>query len=228
MPNAPFGQSLPIDRNSNIFISLKSKKEKITIRIIGGGHYNGKHFTQEGEGWSVVDCPRIMFEAPCDTCDKFFELSKRLKEKKEQGADSKEIKRFEGEIRKVKPKITFFYPILNRDEVKAQIFKTSLSVRLKLEAFHNDGVNIAESDFIITRTEIPGSDYYSVTRKDSKDTLPLTDAEKQELNKAKSWNLEEMTKSKKSHEGFSDEEAPAEDTTKPTGKEEVDPDDIPF
>ena len=98
--------------------------------------------------------------------------------------------------------MTFYYAVINREIEKAQIFKTSLSVRIAidneqkiLEKFEG---SVYEYDYIVERTEQPGAGYYKLTRLDSKQTKEFTEQELEEYDIAKGWDLEEkINKSKK-------------------------------
>ena len=204
MPQAPIGEPLALDKRTD-FLELKAKGEKVVFRLVGAGVYDGKHFIQEGDKWQVTYCPRIMDKQTCDKCEQFFELTEGLKDLKEGKSPEAEVKEMEKLVRKFRPTIRFYYPVINRETHKAQILKTSLSVRLKIEDYHNAGVDVFGSDFVLTRTEKPGVDYYALIRKDSKDTEALTDDEQQESMKATAWNLEEMVISKKSNAEFKEE-----------------------
>lgn len=204
MPQATIGEPIAIDRRTD-FLELKAKGEKIVFRLVASGVYDGKHFLQDGDRWQVTYCPRIMEKATCEKCEKYFELADALKELKESKAPADEIKEMEKTVRKFRPTIRFYYPVVNRDTHKAGILKTSLSVRLKIEDYFNAGVDVFGSDFVLTRTEKPGADYYALIRKDSKDAEDLTEEEQAESMKATAWNLETMVISKKSNETFKEE-----------------------
>ena len=82
------------------------------------------------------------------------------------------------------------------------ILEAPLSIRLKLEDFVEAGMDIFESDFIYRRTEKPGSDYYTLIRKDSKDTPSLTEDEVVSCAEALNWDLETEVSGKPSTLNF--------------------------
>lgn len=193
MPNAQMGSTLPID-SRGLFIDLKSKGESATVRFATAEfYYDGKHFNKdETTGkWVVTSCPRINEEAPCDMCDRFFELKKMAKDAKKAGSAENEEK-FNNQARPFGAKMSFYYPVVDRETGTAKIFKTSLSVRLKLEDFLKAGVKILERDFTITRTERAGADYYTVIAVDSLDSKPFTEKENEQMAKAKAFVLTDI------------------------------------
>ena len=197
MPQANIGQKTALDK-TNIFISLKAQGEKVTFRLAQGTYsYDGKHFTKTAEGWAIGYCPRIMSEEPCNLCQRYFEINKGVKKLKEENAPAGEISEAEKESNLYKPKITFYYAILNRDLKQAQILKATLSTRLKFDELQENGVDVMGSDFILTRTEKPGADYYSLIRKDSKDSPEIYEEELNEFGKAQVFNIDELAVSKK-------------------------------
>ncbi len=195
MPNANVGDVLAFDRKGG-FISLKNKDEKYLIRFTRMDYsYDGKHFSQGADGkWTITDCDRINKDIPCDICDKAFEIKRKLK----GVTDENEKKKIHEEARPYEPKITFYYPVLDRGDETCKILKTTLSIRLKIEEQIKDGKDILTGDYTIKRTEKPGSEYYTLVREDSADTKPLTEREIREVAGAKTWNLEQMIGGKKS------------------------------
>lgn len=188
MPKFQTGQKLNIDRGT-VFAELKSKGEKIHFRVIGNEYqYDGKHFFQKDGKWIVTFCPRVMNDLECQHCEKYFAI--RNQAKAEEDKKKKEVLLKEANL--FKATVKFYYPIIDREKQEARIFKASLSTRIYFNQEHENGLDIVDYDYIVTRTEIPGSGYYSVTRLDSKQTKPLTEKEQQEIEKIKRWNLEEM------------------------------------
>jgi hypothetical protein len=211
MPSAVFGKKINNVDKTNLFVSLTKKGESITARIVKSGVYDGKHFQQnDDKSWKITYCPRIMEGLDCDLCQQMFEIKreiKSLKEKKPKNYESK-IETYSKEARAFTPKVTFYYPIINRETGEAQLFKTTLSVRLKLEEYFAQGFDLLKGDFIISRTEQSPANFYSVLRKDSADVKPFTEDEKKAFEKANAWDLEEMIKSKPSNQEM---EAPLPD-----------------
>lgn len=215
MPNAQMGSTLPID-SRGLFIDLKAKGESVTVRFATAEfYYDGKHFTKdENTGkWVVTSCPRINEDAPCDMCDKFFELKKLAKESKKAG-DKVGEEDLNNKARAYGAKVSFYYPVLDRETGMAKIFKTSLSVRLKLEDFLKAGTNVLGSDFTITRTERTGADYYTVIRVDSAEVKPFSEKDTAELQKAKEFVLGDIIENVKQSE-LSLEQAEGDDIVIP-------------
>lgn len=212
MPVHKIGDKTNLDKG-DLFISLKAKGESLTFRLAQSDYtYDAKHFSKRADGkWDIAECPRIMQEIECHTCEQYFEYAKQIKALKISKAkgSTDQIKALEEEARKYKPKTTFYYAILNRTAKQAQVLQVSLMIRLKLEEYHENGFKVVDSDFIYTRTEKPGNDYYSFLRKDSADTEELDADEVKEMDKARNLKLEELTVSKKGTHDF--EEAPPPD-----------------
>lgn len=195
MPTGKIGDPNALD-NKGLFISLKDKDEKHTFRFLRPDYtYDGKHFEQGADGkWTVTDCPRINEGNPCELCQKAMDIKKALK----NTDDENEKKKIRETARPYEPKVTFYYVVLDRETGFCKILKTTLSVRLKLEEKLNDGEDIYHSDYVLKRTEKPGSEYYTLTRVDSKDTKPFTEEEEKEVEKCLEWDLEDLTLGTKS------------------------------
>jgi len=187
MPNFNFGDKLSFDRNS-MYLALKSKNEEAYVRFVGGGNFDSKHFIQQDSKWVVTYCPRIMQQKECSYCEKFYALKKQEKEEK----DEKLKKELQKQMRTFRPKITFYYPVVDRMTEEAKIFKTVLSIRLYLEQELEAGIKVTDFDYKFKRTENAGADYYSKTRLDSSMIKPLTEKEKKAVQKAKAFDLEEI------------------------------------
>ena len=216
IPTAKIGDKINLDRKQ--FLELKSKGEKIKIRIASADYYyEGKHFFQKKDGeWLVTPCVRVNEKLDCETCEKYFDLMRQAKEAGDAG-DEKDAKELKKKARNFKANTSFYYPVLDRDTGLAGIFKTTLSTRLKLEEKKDDGIDILKFDWIVKRTEKPGSDYYSLDRVDSADTRELTKEEKIELKKAQELKIEEVVAGPKGTMKFDVEE-----------KEVSDKKDLPF
>ena len=206
MPNFNMGETLDIDKGG-LFINLKSKGDKIKFRLIKGGYYDGKHFIKDGDNWIISYCPRIMNKLPCDYCEKYFNIiaeAKLLQDKNEKENLMKQARNY-------KPKVTFYYPIIDRGDGKGKILKTTMSVRLDFETEFKDGIDIYEYDYVLTRTEESPAKYYKLTRLDSKQCTDLTDDEVKEIGKIGSMDLVALCGGKESSETFGKEET-AEET----------------
>lgn len=229
MPSVNIGQKIQNIDDRNPFIQLKSKDEKLHFRLVQIPYsYTAKHILLNELGnYDVSDCERILNGGHCDKCDKYFELKESIKNEENE----KVKKTLENQAKNFAPKMTFYYAVINREIEKAQIFKTSLSVRIAidneqkiLEKF--DGT-VYEYDYIVERTEQPGAGYYKLTRLDSKQTKEFTEQELEEYDIAKGWDLEEkVNKSKKTSktEEFNTEEKP----TKKTENSDVGIDGLPW
>lgn len=188
MPYADFGEEVKIG-GGNLFVSLKDKDEKIKYRILGKPYYDGIHFISKGEKqWDRIGCPRVNDGSPCDYCNQYFDILNAVEDKKDKTAMDKAKET----ARPYQATITFYYPIINRDIKQFQIFKTKKSVRDYIEGEAKNGVPVLERDFITTRTENPGSGYYSTSRVDSADSQPLTPAELDAIADYKTKSLEKI------------------------------------
>lgn len=202
MPSFNMGDTLNIDKG-NLFVKLKSAGDKIKFRLVKGGYYDGKHFIKNDNGWTVSFCPRIMNQQPCPYCEKYQQIKAealRIEDKKQREEVMKEAQKFQ-------VKMTFYYPIIDRETGLGKILKTTLGVRQELEAEFNDGIDVYEYDYVLTRTEESPAKYYKLTRMDSKQCKDLTDSEVLEQGKIGSMNLEELiTGVKQSSQDFKQED----------------------
>lgn len=236
MPVAKVGEKINIDLSNNQdVVLLKSKNDSIKFRLIPnemGYLYTGKHWINDGVGWKVEECVRVTNKEQCATCDIYFSAKSKLKVIKDYENSKNKDKivppdfldrkaEFEDLVKTCRPKINFYYPILDFEDGKSKMLQTVLSVRLKFDAEYADGINIYEFDYILKRTEKPGNDYYKLTRIDSKNSRELTDTEQQEMRLASSWNLFDKVPYSKSMVAH----------TKKINKENeevIDTDDLPF
>ena len=185
-PVAEFGEVLNFSQSK--LTKLKSKGDKLRFRILGKPHYDGKHFMENknsDSGWDVKPCPRINEGVECDICEMFFAAHKSAKK---EGLNKKETDKLTSPF---KPAISFYYPILNRDTQKFEIFQTTIGVRNQVEEKVSLGTKILDRDLIVIRTEDPGKTYYSLSVVDSSETEPLTKQENEEIEKGKSANLDD-------------------------------------
>lgn len=223
MPNFNMGETLNID-NGGLFIKLKAKGDKVKFRLIKGGYYDGKHFIKKEDGWVVTPCPKIMNEEHCDYCEQYFTLRNEANAIEDKTAKEKKLK--EADFYRVK--MTFYYPIIDRDTGLGKILKTTLSVRQDLETEFKDGIDVYEYDYVLTRTEESPAKYYKLTRKDSKECIDLTSDEIKEMGKIGSMDLEEVvTGVKKSSQDFGQDEE-IEDIIIPEEEGEEVKDEMPF
>ena len=226
-----FGEKLGgVDRDP-LFASLVSKDESIKFRIIAPPFYDGKHFLKDQETgkWVVSYCPKVMETEFCEYCQKYFEFIKAAKKITDTAKQVQAIK----EANYFKSKIQFYYPIIDRESEQARILKTSLSIRIKVDAEVKLGVDVTKFDYVMTRTEKPGSEYYTLIRIDSSMTKPFSEKEQKEFEIAKAWDLKDMVGNVKQSEedllaptgAAAGEVKPGEE---PKHDETVNPEDIPF
>lgn len=181
------GETLNIDKGG-MFVKLKAKGDKIKFRLIKGGYYDGKHFLKQDEKWVISNCPRIMNGLECEYCNKYFSIKTQadlLQNEEEKKSVMKEADKF-------KVKMTFYYPVIDREDGKGKILKTTTSVRQELEQEYKDGIDVYEYDYVLTRTEESPAKYYKLTRIDSKQSKDLTTDEVNEMGRLGSLNLEEL------------------------------------
>jgi hypothetical protein len=186
MPINDFGTEFKT--SSSQFVSLKSKGDQLRFRLLGAPYVEGKHFSQnEDDTWEVTGCPRINDKSECETCNKYFEIVMKAK----KTGDQKLIEQANKEARKYKVGISFYFPVIDRNEGKFVIFNSRKIVKDAIDAELAMGTKILERDWIVLRTEIPGK-YYTIKVVDSSDNPPFTDEEKEEVAKFKKMDLSTM------------------------------------
>lgn len=201
MPYVNYGD--PFNTGGSQFLKLKSKGDKVRIRLLGSPFVEGKHFFELDAGqWDIRPCPRINDGDHCDHCSKYFELVSKAKKE----GDKKELERVQKENRSLKAAISFYFPVLNRDTAEFNIFQSVLSVRNQIEAEVEIGTKVLEVDFVVLRTEAPGAGYYKVSRVDSSDTPPLSPEEKDAIKEYKKIDLAQLINGSKDEAGISVEE----------------------
>ena len=174
-----------IQGSSNMYLRVKQKGDKIQFRIAQNPTYVGKHFIKKQDGWSVPNCPRINSQEECDMCEKYFEIMSSAK-----SADKKEADELKKVARDYAVSITFYFPVLNREEGKFGILQTTRGVRNKINEFYENGTDVFSKDFVLRNTGSDSpKDLYSLTIVDSSDTPPLTEEEEAELKKAKEFDM---------------------------------------
>ena len=177
-----FGAKTNADREE-LFVQLKGKGEKITFRVIKPPKYDGKHFSKDPNGkFTVEECPAIMTKEYCEKCDTYYKTLREVKKLKAEKADA-EAKALEESVKHLKNKVTYYYPIINREKESVQILKTTTSIRIKIDQEASMGIDVTKFDYVMVRTETPGSDYYTLTRIDSSMSKPLSEKEKVEWEK---------------------------------------------
>ncbi|MDX9743620.1 MAG: hypothetical protein RBT59_07390 [Arcobacteraceae bacterium] len=88
--------------------------------------------------------------------------------------------------------VTVYFPVINRKLEAFQIFQTTVGIKKKIDAEIALGTPVLERDFMVIRTEEPGSNYYTLSKVDSADSKDFTDKEKEEVEKFKKMNLENI------------------------------------
>lgn len=182
MPYAQPGETLNF--STSRFTKLSSKGDKLHFRILGNPFYDGKHFMKVDDEWDIKPCPRINEGAPCDICELFFKAHRQAKK---EGLDQRETEKL---TRDFKNSVSFYFPVLNRDTEQFEVFQTTQGVRNQIEAKREIGIKVEERDFIVLRTETPGS-YYQLEVVDSAETKELTPKEKAESKKGVKVDLSE-------------------------------------
>lgn len=187
MPMADFGTKVNFGGNSQ-FVKLKSKGDKIRLRLLGAPFIEGKHFFETEDGWDVLPCPKVNEGGKCEHCDQYWRIvGPALKTK-----DKTLIEQAKKEARKYQNRVIVHYPIIDRDSHEFKIFQTGLGVRNKIEAEFEAGVKVLNVDFVVLRTEQPGPGYYALSRVDSADTPALTPEEQQIVEDYKTMDLTEL------------------------------------
>lgn len=195
-----FGQKLP--GSSTDYLRVKISGEKVQFRIGQEPVFIGKHFMQEvGEDgslkWNIFECPRMMENGECETCDQFFELMamvKKFKAAEKVDDNHPEVKRMKEDARKFAVTIEVYLPILNRNDGKFAILQTTNGVKNKWEAMFADGVDVMAKEWVLRNTgsKVP-SERYSLSMVDSADVKPLTPEEEDEFKKAKTYDLSSIS-----------------------------------
>ena len=189
MPKAEFGRELDLPASEGRYIRLKSQGDKIKFRIAGTPVYQVDHWV-EGE---KIPCKKYGGGGgECSFCEDYRRAV-------ELGDEEMQ--------RKFRPVTTFLYPILNRVTGKAQIFQfTAKSIHYAISGYAKEGVDVFGCDWVVERTEEPGSGYYSVMRLGSEE---LTEEEQAQLERARGFLLE--GKSSKSVELSAEEKRVADE-----------------
>jgi len=198
MPKAEFGSDLNLPRGGGQYVKLVSKGDKIKFRIAGTPTYHVDHWIGEKGAREKVACTKYNTDdkdAQCGYCDDY---------KKAVDAGDKDV------AKDIKPTTTFLYPILNRETGEAAIFQfTAASIHYKISNYAKAGVDVLACDWLVERTEEPGSGYYDVMRLDAG---TLSAEEKEELERAGGFNLGGRESSSVGPE--------------PDGSEDIEPDEV--
>jgi hypothetical protein len=196
MPYSQWGE--PANDFTSQFFSLKHKGDKIQFRLLGVPYKDGRHFVQNpDESWTVTPCSRINDKGECNSCNQYMEMVGKAN----RTGDKKLIDQAKKDARKYKVTISFYFPVISREEAKFIIFKSVPSIKDKFEDEIKMGSDVMKSDWIVMRTEKPGSDYYTLKHVDSSDTPPLTDDELKEVERYKKTDLSQIVSGSKDDEG---------------------------
>ena len=171
MPEAGFKRDTDLPVTGGKYLRLKAKGDKIKFLIANTPHYETKHWTSEREN---VLCDRYNGQgkkAVCVACVKYRDLLALA------GDDKEKI-----EIaNKLKPQVTFYYPVLDLKTDEPVIFQTSPSVHWTIVGYKEDGVDVFACAWAVERTEEPGK-YYEVRRLDA---VKLSTDQEESLARAK-------------------------------------------
>lgn len=194
MPYADYGEKVEFGSGSR-FLKLKAKKDKVRFRLLGRPFIEGKHFIPKGMNeetgkmdWEITPCPRVNEKAECNYCTRYMRGIGTANKTK----DKELIKKAHQELDKYNASISVYYPIINRLTQEFTVLQTTLGVRNKIEAEAEIGTRVLAVDFDLMRTEVPGSDYYKLSRVDSAETTPLTEAELALIEKNRGVKLDEI------------------------------------
>lgn len=188
MPYAEFGEKLSFGGGSTFF-KLKSKGDKLRFRLLGAPFIEGKHFFKLEDGsWDIQPCPRVNESSKCPHCDIYFSIIMKAK----KTGDKTVMEQARKEAAPYKNSIAVYFPVLDRETEEFKIFQSSISVRNKIEDEVALGTKVLDVDFIVLRTENPGTDYYKLSRVDSSDTKKLSANEKAEVERFKTINLADI------------------------------------
>lgn len=183
MPIVEFGEKL--QTGNSPFSKLKSKGEQIQFRLLGAPFIEGKHFFELEDGWDIQPCNRVNGEGKCDHCDIYWSIIGKAK----KTGDKTILKQAEKEAKPYQNSISVYYPVIDRNTGKFAVFQTTPGVRKEIEAEYEVGTKVLDIDWIVLRTENPGSSYYKVSKVDSADTSPLTSDELEEVGRFKTIDL---------------------------------------
>jgi len=211
MPKTEFGTDPDLPKSGGMYVKLKAKGDKLKFRIAGTPYYHVDHWIEEKGKRKKIECAKYNSEgnaADCEYCDQHKEAV---------AAGNKEL------ADSVRPVTTFMYPILNRDTGEAAIFQfTAKGIHYDINGYAKEGVDVFACDWLVERTEEPGSGYYNVKRLGED---KLSAEEQEELDRAKGFNLEGKASSS-IKETEEDEEEPGNGDI--DGNEDVPAEDMPF
>lgn len=171
MPEASFDKHLNLPPTPGKFVKLSKLGDKIRFIIAATPHYSTKHFVTDKD---VVLCNKYNSEDKSLTCKWCEQYLEELETKGEKADDQ------------LKPVTNFYYPILNLDTNKAQIFQfTAKSIHYTIKNYASEGVDVLTDVFKVERTEEKGN-YYPVLHLPAVD---LTPEQKEQLEIARKFKL---------------------------------------
>jgi len=187
MPMVQFGEKLSFSQKK--FFKLEGKGDKLRFRILGIPFIEGKHFFENPDGtWDIQPCVRVNEKKQCEHCEKFFSILAKAK----KTGDKTLIEQAKKEAQPWQARIFVYYPVIDRLEAEFKIFQTTIGVRTKIEAERDMGANVLKSDFVVMRTEQPGTAYYSLSKVDSADSTPLLPVEEEIIEAYENMDLSEL------------------------------------
>jgi hypothetical protein len=171
MPEAGFDRNINLPSGGGKYFRLKAKGDKIKFLIANTPHFETKHWVSDRE---AVMCDRYNGQgknAVCKNCEQYKDLLALAGDEKDKVEQAN----------KLKPQVTFFYPVLDLKTDEPVIFQTSPSVHWTIVGYKEEGVDVFNCAWSVERTEEPGK-YYEVRRLD---TIKLTKEQDEALVLAK-------------------------------------------
>lgn len=182
MPEAGFNRDLNLPTGNSNYIRLKAKGDKVKFLIASKPHYETKHWIGDRE---TVLCEKYNSDDKKAKCQNCQEWQKQLEA---AGEDKKKVE----QANKLKPSVTFYYPILDLKQNISAIFQTAPSVHWTIVGYAEEKVDVFACAWTVERTEEPGN--YYVTRR--LDAVKLNEEQEEELAKAKLIKLNKGKESK--------------------------------
>lgn len=208
MPEASFSKDLNLPKGNSLYVKLASKGDKIKFRIAATPFYVTRHWNADNK--TTIMCEKYNTDSPdktCERCAKYDELM--AKDKEEEAKPYRAI-------------TTFRYPILNYEGDIPAIFEfTAKSIHYTIKGYADEGLNVFACDWSVERTEEKPK-YYNILRLNEGE---LTEKQQEALDKAKTFKLTDR-QSSSVVSGEVDPKVKAFDEEK--GKEDIEPEDLPF
>lgn len=171
-----WGEKLP-SRTSNR-IRLKNSGDKLRFRLLYKPVLEGNHFFLRDGKWDIVPCAKLNDGSHCEYCEKFEEAIRAIPRIEDPKEYKKAIQAVKDSLPGYEVGVTYNFPIIDRETGGMAIFQATPGMRTKLdsEAMLLEG-KVFNVDFIAMNTGKAGKEKYAVSRVDSADTKPLTEAE---------------------------------------------------